>query len=251
MMAELIKINDVARKYNITKRSLRYYEEIGLLKSTRLGASQSRYFDEASINRLEQILLLRSVKFSMKDISLILLSNNPDNTFDIFQNRLKELNEKLDELNYCKNIIGSFIKVGSNIGLKNINIYQLLKDQIYIHEKDERMINMVKNYEGEIIKLDFGFGVVSVCKPSENSNFLEEIKQMRSRIEKETNKEVPLIHVCDNGDLNDLQYRITVKGKILVDNNLENIKEADRGPEMLKYLEHIIKVNIDEIQNTK
>lgn len=249
LLATLMKINDVAKKYKTTKRSLRYYEEIGLIKSTRIGAAQSRCFDDISINRLEQILLLRSVQFSIKDISLVLLSDNADTAFEIFLNRLKELNKKIDELTYFKAIISSFIKIGSNIGIDNINIYQLLKDQIYIHHNDERMINMEKSYEGDIIKLEFGLGIVPIISPKENSNFLEQIKAMRNKLENETSKDIPLIRVCDNGELKDLQYRISIKGKTLIDNDLEIVPETDRASEILRYLEFIVKSNIDNIQS--
>lgn len=246
-MATLMKINDVAKKYNITKRSLRYYEEIGLLKATRMGASNSRYFDNAAINRIEQILLLRSIKFSINDISLVLLSNNADLAFEIFINRLNEIDEKISELNYFKAVIGSFIKIGRSLGINNINIYQLLKDQIYIHNNDERMKNMEKNYEGDIIRFELGMGVIPLVDPKENGNFLDKIRHMRKKLEEETSRNIPLIRVLDNSELNELQYKISIKGKVLVDNNLALVPQEDRVFEMVRYLESVVKSNIDDI----
>lgn len=246
-----MKINDVAKKYNITKRSLRYYEEIGLIKSTRIGAANSRYYDDAAINRLEQILLLRSVNFTLNDISHVLLSDNIDSAFKIFINRLDEINDKINELNYFKAIIDSFIKIGRSEGINNINIYQLLKDQIYIHNNDERMINMEKNYDGDIIRIEFGIGIIPLVNPKEGGKLLDEIKNMRKRLELEASKNIPLIRVLDNTELNELEYKISVKGNVMVDNNLVSVKPEDRVLEMIGYLERVLKLNIDSLSKTE
>ncbi|OPJ64013.1 MerR family transcriptional regulator [Clostridium oryzae] len=248
-MAALMRINDVAKKYNITKRSLRYYEEVGLLNSRRIGASKSRYFDEAAINRLEQILLLRSVDFTINEISKVLLSDNRESTFEIFENRLKEIADMIDELNYCKGIIASFIKIGKSIGVDKVNIYQLLRDQIYVHNNDERMLSMEEKYEGDIIKVEFGVAIVPIVCPTECDNFLDKIKEMRNKIETETSKRIPLIRVLDNEELDEWQYRISIKKKVMLDNNLEIIAPEDRSSAMLSYLESIVKTSIDEICN--
>lgn len=244
-MAALMKISDVSKKYNITKRSLRYYEEIGLLKSIRNGISKSRYFDENEINRLEQILILRSIKFSINEISMVLHSDNTDMIFEIFSNRLKELNDKIDELNYSKYIIGSFIEMGKTIGINKVNIYQLLREQIYVHSKDERMINVEKSYEGDIIKLEFGIGILPLINPTES--FLEMIKHMRNKLETELKRDIPLMRIMDNDKLNGLQYKISVKGQTLIDNDLEIVPDVDKVKEMVRYLESIIRANIDHI----
>lgn len=246
-MAALMKINEVAKKYNITKRTLRYYEEIGLINTVRVGNAQSRYFDETAINRLEQILLLRSIKFSIKDISLVLLSDNTDTVFDVFLNRLNEVNEKINELNYIYAIINSFINVGKSIGINNINIYHLLRDQIYIYDRNERMINMEKSYEGDIIRLEFGKSIVQYADSKEGGKLIYNIKELRKALEKENLKEIPLIRVMDNLKLGELQYRISIKGKVLVDNSLVSVPPEERTSDMLSNLEKVIKLNIGDI----
>jgi Predicted transcriptional regulators len=249
LLAALMKINEVAKKYNITKRTLRYYEEIGLLKTVRIGTAQSRYFDENAINRLEQILLLRSIKFSIKDISLVLLSDNTDTVFDVFSNRLNEVNEKIEELSYINAVISSFIKIGKSAGVAKVNIYQLLKDQIYINNRNERMIDMEKSYEGDIIRLEFGKGIVQYVDPKEGGKLIPNIKELRKALEEENLKEIPLVRVMDNLKLGELQYRISIKGKVLVDNSLVSVSPEERIPDMLSNLEKAIKSNIGDILN--
>ena len=246
-MEELIKINDVAKNYNVTKRSLRYYEEIGLLKSIRIGPSNSRYFDSAAINKLEQILLLRSIKFTIHDISQVLLLDQADEAFEIFVSRRREIDEKIKELSYSKAVIDSFISVGKNIGIDNINIYQLLREQIYIHKDNERMINMEKSYQGDIIRMEFGVGIVPLVKPEGGGGLLDGIKEMRKKIESETSVSIPPIRVLDKSELEDMHFRVSIKGEALIDKDLALIPLHERVTEMISCLESIVKTNIEAI----
>lgn len=250
-MGTLMKINDVSQKYKVTKRTLRYYEEIGLLKSIRLGASQSRYFDESAINRLEQVLLLRSVNFTIKEISSVLLSENPEKVFEVFIKRLSELDKRINELNYFKAVMEAFVKVGKSVGINNVNIYQLLKDQIYIQSINERMMNMEKRYDGDIIRLEFGMGIIPLISPKESSCLLGMIRDMRGKLESETDSRIPLIRVMDNGALDEWQYRISINGRILADNSLGLVPDAEKPAEIMRYLESLISSNIREISNAK
>ncbi|MCL2512971.1 MAG: MerR family transcriptional regulator, partial [Oscillospiraceae bacterium] len=67
-MNKLIKIQEVSNKYDITARTLRYYEDTGLIISTRSEDYAYRLYDEAAIKRLEQILVLRKLNISIRDI---------------------------------------------------------------------------------------------------------------------------------------------------------------------------------------
>ena len=70
-MNELIKIRDVSVKYDISARTLRYYEDMGLIASRRSDDYAYRLYDETAVKRLEQILILRKLKISIKDIKHI------------------------------------------------------------------------------------------------------------------------------------------------------------------------------------
>ena len=69
-MNNLVKIREVSSKYNITARALRYYEDMGILNSTRSEGSTYRMYDEEAVRRIEQILILRKLNISIKDIQL-------------------------------------------------------------------------------------------------------------------------------------------------------------------------------------
>ena len=60
-MSELIKIKDMTGRYDISARTLRYYEDMGLLTSVRSDDYAYRLYDDAAVKRLEQILILRKL----------------------------------------------------------------------------------------------------------------------------------------------------------------------------------------------
>jgi len=70
-MNELIKIREVATRYNISARTLRFYEDMGLITSTRSDDYAYRLYDENALKRLEQVLILRKLNVSIKDIQRI------------------------------------------------------------------------------------------------------------------------------------------------------------------------------------
>jgi Predicted transcriptional regulators len=56
----------------ISRRTLHHYDEIGLLKPARKGANRYRYYDEASLLRLQQIMLYRALDMPLDRIRRIL-----------------------------------------------------------------------------------------------------------------------------------------------------------------------------------
>lgn len=62
-------IAEVARMSGVTARTLRHYDDIGLLAPARVGANGYRYYDEEQLLRLQQILVLREFGLSLAEIA--------------------------------------------------------------------------------------------------------------------------------------------------------------------------------------
>ncbi|MHC6593818.1 MerR family transcriptional regulator [Arthrobacter sp. C152] len=62
-------IQDVARIAGTTSRTLRHYDDIGLLKPTRVGSNGYRYYDAAALLQLQRILLLRELGLGLPAIA--------------------------------------------------------------------------------------------------------------------------------------------------------------------------------------
>ncbi|WP_377850356.1 MerR family transcriptional regulator [Allokutzneria oryzae] len=70
-------IEQVAALTGASTRMLRHYDAIGLLRPSRTSAGGRRYYDEAALRRLWQILLLRELDVGLNAISDI-LDGRPD-----------------------------------------------------------------------------------------------------------------------------------------------------------------------------
>ncbi|MDX2163199.1 MAG: MerR family transcriptional regulator [bacterium] len=65
-------VKQAAALANISVRTLHYYDEIGLLPPTRIAANSYRWYDDAALFRLQQILLYREMGFDLQHIKTIL-----------------------------------------------------------------------------------------------------------------------------------------------------------------------------------
>lgn len=68
MIKETMSVHEVAKLTGITARTLHYYDEIGILKPTRLTEAGYRMYDDIALSRLQSILLFRELEFPLKEI---------------------------------------------------------------------------------------------------------------------------------------------------------------------------------------
>lgn len=86
----MLRIGEAAKKYNISNRTLRYWEEKEILKSTRM-ENGYRYYDDNNAMRIKQIVLLRKLKMPIADIERFFISNDFKVAADILMNHLENL----------------------------------------------------------------------------------------------------------------------------------------------------------------
>ena len=74
-----MRIKEFAHFTGVSIRTLHYYDEIGLLKPAVVDAQTGyRFYDEQSLERMQEILFYRELDFSLKSICTILASPNYD-----------------------------------------------------------------------------------------------------------------------------------------------------------------------------
>ena len=94
-------IKELAELAGISTRTLRFYEEKGLLMPERTGTGEYRVYKEAEVDVLWQILLFREMGFSLAQIEEVMKG-------DSF-NRLEAMEEQLRNLEAEKNRINRLI----------------------------------------------------------------------------------------------------------------------------------------------
>jgi len=109
-MKELIKIRDISLKYDISARALKYYEDMGLINSTRGDDYAYRMYDEAAVKRLEQILILRKLNISIKDIQRIFNTSGSEVVLEVLGKKVDSIDEEVSLLHELKGIVLDFIR---------------------------------------------------------------------------------------------------------------------------------------------
>lgn len=96
-----MQIKDFAALVGVSVRTLRYYDEIGLLYPSFIDEQNGyRFYDEQSLARMQEILFYRELDFSLKMIAEILSSPNYDKQQAIRKQKqlLKLKKERLERL---------------------------------------------------------------------------------------------------------------------------------------------------------
>ncbi|MDE7352223.1 MAG: MerR family transcriptional regulator [Acetatifactor sp.] len=108
-MAELLKIREISSRYDISARALRYYEDMGLISSTRSGDYAYRMYDKQAVKRLEQILILRKLNISIKDIQLIFQTASSEIVLEVLEKKVEDIDGEVALLQDLKDIILEFV----------------------------------------------------------------------------------------------------------------------------------------------
>lgn len=107
---ELQTISQVSRQLNVSTRTLRYYEQIGLITPQKKDNFSFRTYDPDTLVRIQQILFLRKLRIPLKQIREILEIENIAVTIQVFEENLSEIEEELTALSTIRRIIKTFIE---------------------------------------------------------------------------------------------------------------------------------------------
>ena len=120
---ELQKASQVSKDYGISTRMLRYYEQVGLIKSLRQEDYAYRVYDESAVSRLRQIIVLRKLRVPVKQIISILNNADAVEIVEIFRQNISQLDKEITALSTVKSILMRFaeeINEKADVNLKLI-----------------------------------------------------------------------------------------------------------------------------------
>ncbi len=143
----LMTIGEVSKSFNISTRTLRYYEQIDLIKSQKKENYAYRTYDENTVRRLQQIIVLRKLRIPLKQIKFIFEDAEQSHIVEIFQENISELNIEISALTTIKSILESLVsRLNEN---QKINIkLDLLQDDYIL--KIVEPLNLIKiNFKEE------------------------------------------------------------------------------------------------------
>lgn len=140
ILLDLIRINEVVENYGISSRTLRYYEEMGLIWSTRPDFKTQRYYDNVALERLKQIIILRKLQIPVKDMVVIFKSESMSALIQAFVNKLESLDTEISALSELRQVVDDFLHKMLMSGITRISGITLLYEEI-----EKRLTQVEKN----------------------------------------------------------------------------------------------------------
>ena len=138
----LYDITEVCKMLSTTSRTLRFYEEKGIIQSTTVGTSSRRQYTEEQVSLIKNVLVLRTLGLSVKaiaelqnsgtDLKEAVLSKRAE-IYASIESRVREinlLNEALSALESGKNIFNEDWQLSSAMDAKEKEIARLCTDAI-------------------------------------------------------------------------------------------------------------------------
>lgn len=135
------KVHEVCKSIGVSKRTLQYYDEIGLLSPSEYTESGYRLYDDVAVEKLWKILLLREMGYPLKDIKRIM--DDPD--FDLrnsLEKHIEILTKKKEQL---ENLIGyaRIIKMTGIIPLNFDEYGDITFDEFIVNSKNTWNMNVL------------------------------------------------------------------------------------------------------------
>lgn len=111
-------INEVEHMVGISKKSIRYYEELGLINPERNKQNEYRIYHQEDIEKLKTIKFLRELNVPLRQIKQ--LNDKTITLKDCIQERLNEIDNELQNYSKVKAMCEEILN--SNSTYENINI---------------------------------------------------------------------------------------------------------------------------------
>jgi DNA-binding transcriptional MerR regulator len=105
-------VTQLAKRCNLSRSTVLYYESIGLLQPANRTAANYRLYGERELRTLEQIKLYRSVGVSVEEIRTILRA--PSNQLaSVLKRRLRELDHEIEALQKHQHVILKLLRINT------------------------------------------------------------------------------------------------------------------------------------------
>lgn len=154
-MEQLIKISDAAEQLGVSSRTMRYYEEIGLITSIRPQYETYRFYDDKNMERVRQICILRKMQISIKDIKRIFEAQDIQVVVETFFKSISEIDLKITSLEELRMITNEFVSAMLESGISHIDALPVLYERIQstmnqaqeeaLSEKEAKTYEKLKN----------------------------------------------------------------------------------------------------------
>jgi len=107
---QFLKIGELAKRAGVTVRTIRYYEELGLLSPTEVSPGGFRLYNENDLNRFQFIQRCKELGLPLEEIHALFDSSEPGEnkiqriiaSYTLLEKQLKKIEDKISELEVSK-----------------------------------------------------------------------------------------------------------------------------------------------------
>lgn len=231
------KIGELAKLTGLTVRTLHHYDQIGLLPPSQVSDSGHRIYSESDIRKLQQIISLKQLGFSLEEIKEI-IEKQSINHVQVLRMQLQRVKKQIElqeelytRLESIYTLLNSQKDVSANQFIKLIEVINMV-EKYFSKEQLDKMKSQTENIsaeEKEQIESQWSKLVADIRAelekntPPDNPKVIELAKKWKSLIDKFTAGDQEIVKSAERFHLenpnNPLQYGI--------DGNLyKYIKEA-------------------------
>lgn len=167
---ELQTISQVSKQFSISTRTLRYYEQMGLITPAKKEDFAYRVYNMEAITRLRQVIILRKLRIPLKQIAEILQNADVCIAIEIFERNLAGIEDEISALSTIRSVVIAFIE-HLNLGSEKFAL-----------PDDEGLLEVVDSLT--VSKINF-----------KEEKSMEQLNQANEKLSKMEDKDVRIIYL--------------------------------------------------------
>lgn len=141
-------VQSLGRLAGVSTRTLRYYDEIGLLKPARINSSGYRIYGEKEVNRLQQIMFYRELDMPLEEIKEILSSPDFDALSALKHHEEKLINKRRQLDMLISTVNKTIMATEGRTTMSNKEKFQGFKDRL-IEDNEKKYGKEIREKYGE------------------------------------------------------------------------------------------------------
>ncbi|AGA89327.1 putative transcriptional regulator [Thioflavicoccus mobilis 8321] len=134
---DMLTIGQVAKRFALSRSTLLYYDEIGLLRPSGRSRTNYRLYSEADLRRMERICRYRSAGLSLEAIAG-LLDNAEEDLATVLHDQLAALNREIQQLRDQQRLITQLLQAGDTLALSRVVTKEIWTGLLRAAGLDER-----------------------------------------------------------------------------------------------------------------
>lgn len=136
--------SEFAQKAHVTGRTIRYYDEQGVLKPSGYEENGYRTYTDADFVQLQKIMSLKYLGFSLKEISQLVRGESDQDLLELFDLQIHLMQQKLENMQRVQQALihaRGLVETKGNLEWDEVN------HLIYLMEMENQLVEHYKNAE--------------------------------------------------------------------------------------------------------